>query len=132
MSALQPDGIPVTIAGEERKLLLSFSAIDKIQDLYEGETVFSVLKKMLVGEGSEQITCNLLSILWNDAVVRDYMLDKSSGLGQTYEPDELAYLINLDNAAAVKNSILQACRINLPQTDEDEDEDPNQTREADK
>ena len=43
MSDLQPRGVPVTIAGEERKLLLSLSAIDHIQELYPGKSVYSVL-----------------------------------------------------------------------------------------
>ena len=42
MSDLQPRGVPVTIAGEERKLLLSLSAIDHIQELYPGKSVYSV------------------------------------------------------------------------------------------
>lgn len=131
MSALQPNGVPVTIAGEERKLLLSFSAIDHIQSNYPGESVFSVLKKMLIGPDSEKITCNLLSILWNDAITRDYMLNPEGGLGHLYNPDEIAYLVNLDNKTQVQNAILQACRISIPEdADEDEDDDPNMKRET--
>lgn len=134
MSALQPNGVPVTIAGEERKLLLSFSAIDHIQSNYPGESVFGVLKKMLIGPDSEKITCNLLSVLWNDAITRDYMLNPEGGLGHLYNPDEIAYLVNLDNKTQVQNSILQACRISIPETDDDDEDedDPNMKGEADK
>lgn len=136
MSDLQPRGVPVTIAGEERKLLLSLSAIDHIQELYPGKSVYSVLLEMIENHkkqapGYQNMICNLLSILWNDAVMRDHLLNPEQPIGERYEPEQIAYFVNIYNVVDVENAIIEACRISTP-NDEDEDDDPNMTGEADK
>lgn len=136
MSDLQPNGVPVIIAGEERKLLLSLSAIDHIQELYPGESVYAVLLEMIENHkkqvpGYQKIVCNLLSILWNDAVMRDHLFNPEQPIGERYEPEQIAYFINIYNLVDTENAIITACRISTPD-DDDEDDDPNMTWEADK
>lgn len=136
MSDLQPRGVPVTIAGEERKLLLSLSSIDHIQELYPGKSVYAVLLEMIENHkkqvpGYQKMVCNLLSVLWNDAVTRDHLLNPEQPIGERYEPEQIAYFINIYNLVDTENAIIEACRISTP-NDDDEDDDPNMTGEADK
>lgn len=136
MSALQPNGVPVTIAGEERKLLLSLSAIDHIQELYPGKSVYAVLLEMIENHkkqtpGYQKMVCNLLSVLWNDAVMRDHLLNPEQPIGERYEPEQIAYFINIYNLVDTENAIIEACRISTP-NDDDEDDDPNMKRETEK
>lgn len=135
MSDLQPRGVPVTIAGEERKLLLSLSAIDHIQELYPGKSVYAVLLEMIENHkkqvpGYQKTICNLLSVLWNDAVMRDHLLNPEQPIGERYEPEQIAYFINIYNLVDTENAIIEACRISTPDDDDDEDDDPNMKREA--
>ena len=76
------------------------------------------------------MVCNLLSVLWNDAVTRDHLLNPEQPIGERYEPEQIAYFINIYNLVDTENAIIEACRISTP-NDEDDD-DPNMTGEADK
>lgn len=128
MSDLIPNEVPVTFGGEERSILLSLASMDAIQGTFAEGTVFSVLKRMYISERPQWYTAEILRILLDDAKKRHRLQGQDVDFECDYSTEELMTLISVDELDSVRTAILTACRVSIPETDSDEDDDPNRER----
>ena len=131
MSDLIPNEVPVAFGGERRVILLSLASMDAIQSTFAEDTVFSALKKMYMSERPQWYTAEILRILLEDARKRHKLQGENVDFETEYSTDEIMTLISVDELDAVRASILSACRVAIPETGDDEDDDPNRKRAVD-
>lgn len=115
MSDLRPRGIPVVINGEERHLLFTLNAIDKVQSKY-GKDASEVLDQ-IAGEYPEGRTMlEVLRILTEDEAEREKAADPESAL-KPVDEKALGWYIGADNYFDVMRTIYAAYGISLPEPD---------------
>ena len=131
MSNLIPSEVPVTFGGEERSILLSLASMDMIQSTFAEDTVFSALKKMYLSERPQWYTAEILRILLDDAKKRHHLQGQDVDFECDYSTEDIMALISIDDLDSVRTAILTACRVAIPETEADEDDDPNRMRAVD-
>ena len=124
MSDLRPRGVKVVINGEERHLLFTLNAIDKIQSKY-GLNASDVLDQ-IAGEYPEgRIILGVLQILTEDEAEREKALNPDSEV-KPLDEKTLGWYIGADNYIEVMRLIFEAYGVSLPEPDGDPKEEGGQ------
>lgn len=119
MSDLQPRGIPFHVAGKERHLLFTFSAIEKLQDKYDAPLT-SIVQTVGDPIKSYSAIVAIMETLINDEIERT----------GSDEPPVTAQMLSWEFDETMKKelqkTILAAYGISSPEPEEDDA--PNLTR----
>lgn len=119
MSDLRPRGVPITVHGEDRSLLFTLNAIDKIQEKFD-RTLSEVIDDIVKFDLSDHVLRDVLLILLEDEEERESK--NQQHLREKISEKELGWFLGLDNQAAVTALVLKAYGVSLPEPDES---DPN-------
>ena len=115
MSDLRPRGVQIVINGEERHLLFTLNAIDKVQSKY-GKDASEVLDQ-IAGEYPEGRTIlEVLQILTEDEAEREKAIDPGFAL-KPLDEKTLGWYIGADNYFDVMRLIYAAYGVSLPEPD---------------
>lgn len=120
MSDLKPRGIPVKLAGVERKLLFTLNAIDAVESKYE-EPILDVLEKMFKPETQNKTVKDIIIILLEDEEEREKYFHPDAEMRKITEK-EVGWEINALNRDDFALKIIQAYGLTMPKAEE---EDPN-------
>ena len=121
MSALNPQGIPCTLAdGKEYHFIFSLNAIDEIEDS-TGVTLRENIINLTDEKKNRQAIRDIVSALVNDENGR-------SGDKTRITPQEAGYLVTLENMLAVTQAILEAYGISMPDKEDLGDDDGKNSR----
>lgn len=116
MSALNPQGIPCTLAdGKEYRFIFSLNAIDEIEDSTELTLRENIVNLTDAGKNRKAIR-DIVSALVNDEYGRN-------GDKTRITPKEAGYLVTLDNMLAVTQAVLEAYGISMPDKEDLGDDD---------
>ena len=116
MSALNPQGIPCTLAdGKEYRFIFSLNAIDEIEDS-TGVTLRENIIKLTDEKQNRQAIRDIVSALVNDEAGRN-------GDKTRISPQEAGYLVTLENMLSITQAILEAYGISMPDKEDLGDDD---------
>lgn len=116
MSALNPQGIPCTLAdGKEYRFIFSLNAIDEIEDS-TGVTLRENIINLTDEKKNRQAIRDIVSALVNDENGRN-------GDKTRISPQDAGYLVTLENMLAVTQAILEAYGISMPDKEDLGDDD---------
>ncbi len=116
MSALNPQGIPCTLAdGKEYHFIFSLNAIDEIEDS-TGITLREKIIELTDEKKNRKAIRDIVSALVNDENGRN-------GDKTRISPQEAGYLVTLENMLSVTQAILEAYGISMPDKEDLGDDD---------
>lgn len=119
MSDLRPVGVPIELGGVERHFLFTLNAIDTVQNHYN-LTAMEALGKLFDPKEQLETLRFMTTTLINDEVERVKWRNPDSDLIEVTEK-EVGWMISVDNIDKVTNAILEAYRISVPESDENDD-----------
>lgn len=115
MSDLRPIGVPIMLGGEQRNLLFTINAIDKVQSI-TGKTMDEVMEELAEEETSIRTLRFLVTVLINDEVQRK----QHYGCGELKEvtEKETGWMLTQENIVEATEKIMLAYGYSLPEPDE--------------
>lgn len=124
-SDLRPEGLSITLGGEERHFLFTLNVIDELQTHYD-KTMFEIFQMLADEKLNMGVVKHIVSTLLTDEAERAKWKDKNSTL-RTVSEKEAGWLITNENAFEVNEKIMVAYGFSMPKA---EDDDPNEMSET--
>lgn len=124
-SDLRPEGLSITLGGEERHFLFTLNVIDELQTHYD-KTMFEIFQMLADEKLNMGVVKYIVSTLLTDEAERAKWKDKNSTL-RTVSEKEAGWLITNENAFEVNEKIMVAYGFSMPKA---EDDDPNEMSET--
>ena len=130
MSDINPRGVPVKFADEERHFLFDYSVIAELPEAYDS-AVLSIVRQLWMenrspGEYRAKVLIDLVHKLLLDECEREKALhDRELKM---YTKRQVGWFIDQHNADSIVEAILKAWTVSIPAPDTDEDESPNGMR----
>lgn len=123
MSDLKPRGVPVTVCGEERRLLFTINAVEEIQETLDMPILEAL--DIMANDMERQYTFikKILTVLL-DSEADLVKLQTGKDL-RRFTEKEVGLLVGTDNKLDIVLVILQAFNNSMPESSGDDD--PNQT-----
>ena len=131
MSTFQPEGITITINGEDRNLMWDYAVIEKVQDKWGVHPIFAIRDMFWADkdeEGNEyshykaKTIIDLLHILLNTEVGRRKFFDGMTSL-RTYTREEIGYLVTRQNQDEIVSAITKSWVDSTPEAEPEEPDD---------
>ena len=119
MSDLKPRGVPVTICGEERRLLFTINAVEDIQETLDMPILEAL--DVMANDADRQYTFikKILTVLL-DSEADLVKLQTGKDL-RRFTEKEVGLLVGTDNKLDIVLTILQAFNNSMPESSGDDD-----------